>query len=466
MLPTFREDARIFIWLHRITDLLIPPALLSIIIYSMNNIDNIYSYGYIGLLGGLLFLLTAQLIGLYRAWRGRSLSVSVKLVIQAWLITWVTLIVLAFFYKGNDQLSRLALLIWAMLTPIAHIVYRFIIRQSLSHLSSYGKNVRSIAILGAGKTGKQIASSLAHNQWLGYQIKAFYDDNPALLNQTVNGIPVIGTSDHLIAAARQSRYSEIYLCLPLHAEGKIKDILNELSDTTTIVKFIPDLFSFDLMHARWMEIEGIPIVSVYDTPLNSLFARMVKRGEDIVLSVLILLLISPLMLILASAVKLTSPGPVIFKQTRYGLNGQRINIYKFRSMTTQDNGSEIKQASINDRRITPLGALLRQTSLDELPQFFNVLQGKMSIVGPRPHAVAHNEEYRRLIPKYMQRHLVKPGITGWAQVNGWRGETDTLDKMQKRIDFDLHYIKNWSLWFDIKIIVLTLYKGFIHKNAR
>ncbi|PIX80383.1 MAG: undecaprenyl-phosphate glucose phosphotransferase, partial [Piscirickettsiaceae bacterium CG_4_10_14_3_um_filter_44_349] len=212
-------------------------------------------------------------------------------------------------------------------------------------------------------------------------------------------------------------------------------------------------------------LKGLPVISVYDTPLNSSTARMLKRFEDVTLSTLILILISPIMIALAIGVKLSSPGPILFKQKRYGLNGKEIKVYKFRSMTTQDNGATINQATKNDPRITKFGAFIRKTSLDELPQFINVIQGKMSIVGPRPHANAHNEQYRKLVPQYMQRHLVKPGITGWAQINGWRGETETLDKMEKRIEFDLHYINNWSLWFDIKIIILTVFKGFIDKNA-
>jgi putative colanic acid biosynthesis UDP-glucose lipid carrier transferase len=219
------------------------------------------------------------------------------------------------------------------------------------------------------------------------------------------------------------------------------------------------------MHAKMQEIKGMPVFSVFDTPLSSKSSQVLKRIEDVLLSIIILVLISPILLVIAIAIKLTSKGPVIFKQKRYGLNGKEIKVYKFRSMTTQDNGTVVKQATKNDSRITPLGAFLRKTSLDELPQFINVLQGKMSIVGPRPHAVAHNEEYRKIVPKYMQRHLVKPGITGWAQINGWRGETDSLEKMEKRIEFDLHYINSWNLWLDIKIILLTVFKGFINKNA-
>lgn len=192
---------------------------------------------------------------------------------------------------------------------------------------------------------------------------------------------------------------------------------------------------------------------------------LVKRAEDIVLSSLILLLIALPLLAIAAAIKLTSAGPVLFRQRRYGLDGRSIMVWKFRSMSVQENADVVLQATRNDARVTPLGAFLRRTSLDELPQFFNVLHGDMSIVGPRPHAIAHNEQYRKQVSGYMLRHKVKPGITGWAQINGWRGETDTLDKMRMRVEFDLEYIEHWSIWLDLKIILLTLFKGFVNKNA-
>ena len=230
------------------------------------------------------------------------------------------------------------------------------------------------------------------------------------------------------------------------------------------VYLIPDLFMFDLLHARSESINGLATISIFDTPMDGPNA-VLKRIEDVVLASLILLLIAVPMLLIAIAVKLTSRGPVLFRQTRYGMDGRPIRVWKFRSMTVMEDGAAVTQASRNDCRITPLGAFLRRTSLDELPQFFNVLLGDMSVVGPRPHAVAHNEQYRRQVSRYMLRHKVKPGITGWAQVNGWRGETDTLEKMQKRIEFDLDYIENWSVWWDLKIVLLTLFKGFVHRNA-
>ena len=223
--------------------------------------------------------------------------------------------------------------------------------------------------------------------------------------------------------------------------------------------FVPDFFVFEMLQARWTEIDGMPLVSVFDTPFLGVDGWL-KRIEDLLIALIALTLTAPLMLAIALGVKLSSPGPVLFRQRRYGLSGKVVEVWKFRSMGVQEDGEEIPQARRADPCVTRFGAFLRRTSLDELPQFFNVLQGHMSVVGPRPHAVAHNEQYRKLVPGTMLRHKVKPGITGWAQVNGWRGETDTVEKMQKRVEHDMHYIRNWSLALDVKIVALTLVRGF------
>ncbi|EFF1347024.1 undecaprenyl-phosphate glucose phosphotransferase, partial [Escherichia coli] len=230
------------------------------------------------------------------------------------------------------------------------------------------------------------------------------------------------------------------------------------------VLLIPDIFTFNILQSRTEEINGVPVVPLYESPLSGI-NMVFKRLEDIIVSLSILIVISPVLLIIACAVKFTSPGPVIFRQIRYGMDGKSIKVWKFRSMTVMENDNNVTQATKHDLRVTKVGKFLRRTSLDELPQFFNVLFGQMSVVGPRPHAVSHNEQYRTLIKGYMLRHKVKPGITGLAQVNGWRGETDTLDKMQKRVEYDLLYIRNWSIWLDLKIIFLTIFKGFVNKSA-
>ena len=245
---------------------------------------------------------------------------------------------------------------------------------------------------------------------------------------------------------------------------QVESVLELLADTTCSAIIVPDLFSFDFLYSRVEEINNTPTIPLFDSRIDGI-NRFLKRIEDIVIGSMILVLISPILLMIAIAIKATSPGPVLFKQLRYGLNGKSIRVYKFRSMKVMENGAKVTQATKDDPRVTTVGRFIRRTSLDELPQFFNVILGNMSIVGPRPHAVAHNEEYRKLIPGYMLRHKVKPGITGLAQISGWRGETDTLDKMEKRIECDLEYIRTWSLLLDLKIIFLTVFKGFINKAA-
>jgi putative colanic acid biosynthesis UDP-glucose lipid carrier transferase len=250
----------------------------------------------------------------------------------------------------------------------------------------------------------------------------------------------------------------------MRAEKRLQQVVEALRDTTASVYFVPDVFAFSLLTASFTDLRGIPLISLWETPFFGING-WVKRLEDLVLASLILLVVSPVMLFIALGIRLSSPGPIIFKQRRYGLDGHEIIVYKFRTMKVWEDGAQVPQATQNDQRVTAFGRLLRRTSLDELPQFFNVLQGTMSIVGPRPHAVAHNEYYRRLIPGYMLRHKVRPGLTGWAQINGWRGETETLDKMEKRVEFDLDYLRRWSLWFDLKIIGLTLWRGLTDIQA-
>lgn len=275
---------------------------------------------------------------------------------------------------------------------------------------------------------------------------------------------VLGRLPDLCGYIKQKRIELIYIALPMVQESRIIKLLDDLRDTTASVYFVPDIFVFDLIQARVAQVNGIPVLAVCETPFHGL-RGVLKRMSDLVLGSLILLAAAPVMLLIALAVKVSSPGPVLFKQRRYGLGGEEIVVYKFRSMSVCEDGDHVPQARRSDPRVTRLGAFLRRTSLDELPQFINVLQGRMSIVGPRPHAVAHNEAYRRLIKGYMVRHKVKPGVTGWAQVNGLRGETDSLDKMRSRIEYDLDYLRQWSLWLDLKIIWKTLLVVIRDRNA-
>jgi putative colanic acid biosynthesis UDP-glucose lipid carrier transferase len=277
-------------------------------------------------------------------------------------------------------------------------------------------------------------------------------------------VQVLGTLDDLVEQAREGKIEIVYITLPLRAEERIRRLIAKLSETTASVYVVPEFFVSDLMNLTWSNVGDLPAISVFETPFFGVDG-LLKRTEDFVLGSIILLIVLIPMIIISIGIKLTSPGPVFFRQTRYGLRGEKIDVWKFRTMTVCENGSDVKQVTRDDSRVTRFGSFLRKSSLDELPQFFNVLQGSMSIVGPRPHAIAHNEQYRKLVDGYMLRHKVKPGITGLAQISGWRGETDTLEKMKKRVECDLAYIRNWSLLLDIRIIFKTITSEFTGDSA-
>jgi len=308
---------------------------------------------------------------------------------------------------------------------------------------------------------RRIEHSHATEKFLGFFDYRSADRAAAAVDKPVTG----NCSAHDFADfVRAHAIGRVYLALPMSTAPRIEELLKELRDTTASVYFVPNIFAFDLMQAHCVEIDGMPAFSICDSPLQGM-SGLWKRVFDVVLASIALCLILPALLALAAAIKWTSPGPVLFKQRRYGLNGEQIWVYKFRTMTVCEDGPVVAQVTKQDSRVTPLGAYLRRTSLDELPQIFNVLEGKMSFVGPRPHAVAHNEEYRKLINGYMIRHKVRPGITGWAQVNGLRGETSTVDKMRRRVQYDLDYLNHWSLWLDVKIIAKTAWTVLRDRHA-
>lgn len=311
--------------------------------------------------------------------------------------------------------------------------------------------------------GEEVVKRLLRSPWIGLQVAGFFNASPAIHAEP--GVPIWGGLADVVGYVEENRIDQVWIALPLKDEDKVKSLLHALRHSAVDIRFIPDIFGFRLLNHSVTEVAGFPVMNLSVTPMVGV-NRLVKAFEDRVLASLILLLISPFLLLIALGVKFSSPGPVLFQQKRMGWDGQHFMVYKFRSMVVhQEESGLLTQASNGDARVTPFGAFLRRTSLDELPQFFNVLQGSMSIVGPRPHAIEHNEQYKDLIDDYMQRHKVKPGITGWAQINGWRGETDTVEKMRMRVEYDLYYIENWSLWFDLRIILLTVFRGFINKNA-
>ena len=465
-METLKVDKRISSELaYRSTDtLIILGILLLACMYSRTY--NMEGYLAAGLGAALLFSLVGQFTGIYTSWSGRPFLRDEGLrIIVTWLTTFLFLIFIIFTAKTSERYSRFVLISWLFLTPVLLVSSRYILRSLQATFKRVGINNRTIAIAGITEQGLRFAQTLEKQPDSGFQIAGFYHlDDTVPPSALPNTYACLGDTASMLEAARSGEWSQIYLALPTEQSSKTRRILQELADTITPIRLMPDNFTKSLLNSRYMEIADTPVICVYDAPL-SLRKVLIKRLEDIILGFLILLLVSPLMLAIAMAIKLTSKGPILFKQTRHGLRGEKFQVLKFRTMSVCENGCHIKQATRNDRRITRVGAFLRKTSLDELPQFINVLQGHMSIVGPRPHAVAHNEEYRQLIPGYMLRHLMKPGITGWAQVNGWRGETDTLFKMQKRVELDMEYIRGWSFGLDMKIILVTAFKTLSDKNA-
>jgi putative colanic acid biosynthesis UDP-glucose lipid carrier transferase len=347
------------------------------------------------------------------------------------------------------------LLAWAATAPLTELLASLLLRATATTVMRLQGPAQRAIIVGMNTQGLAFATRLNEARYSRIALSGFVDSRSTVRLSSNPTHRLLGTLDELADLVREQRIAVIYLSLPMASQPRILHILDTLKDTTASIYFVPDMFVTDLIQGHADAVCGMAVIAVCETPFTG-FHGVIKRGSDVIFSLLILTLLLPLLAVIALAIKVGSPGPAIFKQRRYGLDGEEILVYKFRSMTVTEDGDSVVQARRNDSRITRLGAFLRRTSLDELPQFFNVLQGRMSIVGPRPHAVAHNEMYRKLIKGYMVRHKVKPGITGWAQVNGLRGETDTLDKMQGRIDFDLDYLRNWSLGLDIHIIFRTV----------
>ena len=416
-----------------------------------------------GLVAVLGFLFFAEWHALYSSWRADSIGREAWSILSIWILTCCVMLALVFLSKSSINFSRVTILAWTMTTPILLVGERILLRFVLRRFRKFGFNSRSVAIVGGGKNAAQLIDVIMRSPWMGLKIEGVYDDLDSIHPQQHINL-LRRDIETLLQRAQEGAIDCVYIAYPMQQEEKIRQLVERLADSTVSVHIVPDVFVSELFHARWTSLGEVPLVSVFESPIYG-SNSFLKRLEDVILSSLILLLISPVLLSIALAVKLTSPGQILFKQRRYGLNGQVIEVWKFRSMSVTEDGAHIPQAQKNDPRVTRLGAFLRKTSMDELPQFINVLQGGMSIVGPRPHAVAHNEQYRKLIHGYMLRHTVKPGITGWAQVNGWRGETDTMEKMEMRVKYDLDYINNWSIAFDLKIIWMTIFGGMRGKNA-
>ncbi len=399
---------------------------------------------------------------------GNSKSISKEL--TATFGQWFLIVgILLFFGYATGYLELFShdiTMIWVLITPLILISSHVLAGKYLSSQHYISKIKKTAVIVGVNELGEQLQDRINTNAELGIVLKGVFDVISEEVQSKFSRVDSqsIGCVTQLPNYVKINKIDVIYIVLPPSFHLEIMMLLNDLKDTTASIYFVPDFFMADLIQARIDEINGMPIVALCETPFYG-FNGFVKRLSDVVLATFILCFISPFLVILSLGVKLSSPGPVLFKQRRYGLDGHEIVVYKFRSMTVAEDGLTVKQATINDERVTPLGRLMRKTSLDELPQFINVLQGRMSIVGPRPHAISHNEMYRKVIKGYMVRHKVKPGITGWAQINGFRGETQSIDAMKARIDYDLDYLKKWSLILDIKIILKTVLLVFKDSKA-
>lgn len=414
--------------------------------------------GHYLMLAVLSFFVSAQFferLDLFRLRPAELVIRALRDVLFAWPLTVGTIGFIIWATHYDEIYNPQVLVAWFLATPFALVGAHLVMHGMVRALSYTAEAQKRVVVVGASRLGMRIVDTVTADPLLRVEMLGFFDDRHAQRLPELNGRPLKGAISDVPAFVRENRVNLVFVSLPMVPQPRILSLLDELRDTTASVYFLPDIFAFDLIQSRFDEIDGMPLVAVCETPYSGVNA-VLKRIFDVVVTLSGLALIWPVLLFAAIGVKLSSPGPVIFKQRRYGMDGREIFVYKFRSMTVTEDGNNVRQATRGDKRVTPFGAFLRRTSLDELPQLFNVLAGSMSLVGPRPHAVAHNEQYRKLIKGYMLRHKVRPGITGWAQVNGYRGETETVEKMQGRVEHDLYYLRNWSLSLDLWILIKTV----------
>jgi len=419
------------------------------------------------LIAVLVFLGTSEFLGAARIAPtdvGQASGRAFLEISARWLALMCLLGMLIYLCGLSRFFNYKPLLAWALVTPGVLFAGQCVTRSGLARLPRQATSLRRAVIVGMTEIGARVESALRTDTLLRTEIIGYFEDRPADRLSAAGQARILGTTAELADYVASHNVEQVYITLPMSRNPRILRMLEQLHDSTASIYFVPDLYVYDLIQARFDVLSGIPIFAVRETPFYGA-AWLAKRLSDILISAAALLLLAAVLLLVAIAIRLESRGPVFFKQKRYGLDGREILVYKFRSMSvTEDGKSQFKAASRADARITRVGAFIRKTSLDELPQLINVLEGSMSIVGPRPHPVAMNEHYRREIPSYMVRHKVKPGITGWAQVNGYRGGDD-LDSMRKRIEFDLAYLRHWSLWLDLRILFKTVGVVWADSNA-
>ena len=424
-------------------------------------VDIDFKYGLALAVSFAVVLLAFPFFKLYQPYRGTSLWVEVQALFRAWVTTVAMIAVLLVLTKTAPYFSRIWMTSWAVTSLVILVGYRLVLRGMLRSARRRGYNLRHVAVVGAGRLGRQVVARLGGASWTGLHVVAFFDDAEALRGQVIEEIPVRGTLDDVARFVLEEDIDQVWLALPLRAEIRARQLLEQLRNTTAEVRFVPDIFGFQLLNHSMTEIAGLPVISLTESPMAGA-NQLAKAVEDYVIASLILLATSPLFLLIALGVRLSSPGPVFYRQRRVTWNGAEFEMLKFRSMPVDaEAGTGPVWARPGEDRATAFGRFIRRWSLDELPQFVNVLRGEMSIVGPRPERPEFIERFRDQIPGYMQKHLVKAGITGWAQVNDLRGNTD----LAKRIEFDLFYIENWSIWFDLRIILLTAWQVVRSRNA-
>lgn len=439
---------------HSIEPFVAAFSLVALAYFSAEPVDYRYS---------ILALLIA-VITFPGAWPAAGTARFARQIATSWTLRCCLLALLGAATGTLSLFPRKVLLLWVFLTPLLVIAACLLLKQIAKRIRHLRVRQKKAVVVGANLLSRKLIQAIADDSMSPVEIVALFDDRGAPRADAETCAPMRGQLAGVAAYCKAQAIDCIYITLPMSSHPRIMRLIDELHDTTASIYFLPDIFIYDLIQARLDTLNGIPLVAICETPFLGVNG-VIKHATDLILASLILIFVSPLILAVALGVKLSSPGPVLFRQRRYGLDGRDIVVYKFRSMTVCEDGPEVTQAHRDDGRVTAFGAFLRRTSLDELPQFINVLQGRMSIVGPRPHAIAHNEMYRKLIKSYMVRHKVKPGITGWAQINGFRGETESLEKMAKRIEYDLDYLRNWSPWLDLWIVLRTIVLVLKDPNA-
>lgn len=455
----------------RLSDAMIV-ILTSLIAYAtrFRDFDDLGTFQIYGCVVAVLLTINIfQLAGLYDFNKLTDLYGQSTRLLGCWLLVMVGLLALGFLAKISlVASSRLWVAMWFVYGFFGLFSGRLLLSHQVRRWQHRGRLARNVAVVGTGPHGKRLIEHMVRHGNKAERIVGVYsdDEGQGRCDGGIGGYPIMGGIHDLVQSARRSMIDQVIVALPCSAEQRILDLLKRLRSLPIDVRLCPDMIGFHLVDRNVSHVGGLPVLNVFEKPLSG-WGLIQKGMEDRLLAAFILVMISPLLAMIAVVIKLDSKGPVLFRQKRYGFNNEVIEVLKFRSMFMSRCNAErdVPQATRRDPRVTRVGRLLRRTSLDELPQFVNVLMGNMSIVGPRPHAVAHNERYADVIDEYLARHRVKPGITGWAQVNGLRGETETLEKMQQRVRYDLYYIENWSLLFDLRIIFRTLFVGFSDPNA-